>query len=1063
MSTLHSNALDGRVILNAERLKALRKQHGLSQEALAQRCFEQRLCVAIASIKRAEAGKPVLYRTARHLATLFECELGALVHHSEATAAAPAGQAADIVAEAPRVVIELALHGALPAETAALQAMVQAFGGMPADGSGGWRALFGVPRAYRSDAQRALQCAIALADALAARRMACTLALRTGQWPDPDTQIPLPEAPGEILVSTGLTHQLAASHAFVPWGDGDFRRLDMTVPAGQGGGHALIGRDAELKQLRLLLETTVADQAGQVLYIRGMAGIGKSRLMAELADMAQQGQLVCHPVVVLDFGGGSDQGALAQLARSLLGVAPGSQGDALAAALAREAGPDDQTKAMALHALLGLPQPPLLAPLYAAMTSAARLQCQVDTLSTLLLRQALRQPLLVSIEDVHWADAALFTGLGAIMQAVREAPVIWALSSRFEQDPLDGLLRPYLAELPLTILDLAPLRGPAAASLAAQFVQVDPGYREQCVVRAQGNPLFLTQLLLAGRGGALPDSLRHLVQAKLDQLSARDRNALKLAAAIGQRFSLAQLRELLDAPDYEPVLPQRHYLVRPADAQGGWMFVHDLILQEIYSGIAPAQRQHLHLRLAAHYAGRDEALCAQHLHKARSDEAPASYLRAIRAGIARYDYPQALALAEQCRAIDFAPVDEYTLDLLWGLAAEKSAQTQLARAHYEAALARAGDVAARLPAALGLARMLNVLEALPAEEALLDGLLPQAAAAGDEAALAHIHYLKGNLSFPRGEVERCRQHHEQALRHARAAGAVDMQVRALGGLGDAHYVAGRMGTAQRAFAECLALCEAHGLADIEASNRFMLATTRLYGNETEAALADALASAQLGCRVGNRRAEIVSRLTAGWLWLSLEQAAAAAEEVGLALTLARSMGAARFEAFLLESQARIALLQGDAEAARQAIGAAWALVERQGLQHFIGPWVLGTLAVLTPDAAPRAAALEMAGQLLTQRCVGHNHYRGRVAAAEACLLYGETEAARHHAAQLLAFTAPEPCAWADHHAALITACADWLDRPDAAHRTVLAQQVALGRAAGLAGVMTALTARGWLL
>lgn len=65
---------DGRLRLDRERLKQHRKRLGLSQEALAEYCFDRRLCVSIASIKRAESGKAVLYRTARHLAEIYEVE-----------------------------------------------------------------------------------------------------------------------------------------------------------------------------------------------------------------------------------------------------------------------------------------------------------------------------------------------------------------------------------------------------------------------------------------------------------------------------------------------------------------------------------------------------------------------------------------------------------------------------------------------------------------------------------------------------------------------------------------------------------------------------------------------------------------------------------------------------------------------------------------------------------------------------------------------------------------------------------------------------------------------------
>jgi transcriptional regulator with XRE-family HTH domain len=66
---------DGRILLDSSLLKTFRRMHGLSQEALAQLCFDRRLCVSIASIKRAEAGKALLYRTARNLALVYEVPL----------------------------------------------------------------------------------------------------------------------------------------------------------------------------------------------------------------------------------------------------------------------------------------------------------------------------------------------------------------------------------------------------------------------------------------------------------------------------------------------------------------------------------------------------------------------------------------------------------------------------------------------------------------------------------------------------------------------------------------------------------------------------------------------------------------------------------------------------------------------------------------------------------------------------------------------------------------------------------------------------------------------------
>lgn len=82
MELRQSFVRDGRIVLGTRKLKELRRQQGLSQAALAHLCLERRLCLSIASIKRAEAGRPVLYRTARHLAEVHGVKLEELLASS---------------------------------------------------------------------------------------------------------------------------------------------------------------------------------------------------------------------------------------------------------------------------------------------------------------------------------------------------------------------------------------------------------------------------------------------------------------------------------------------------------------------------------------------------------------------------------------------------------------------------------------------------------------------------------------------------------------------------------------------------------------------------------------------------------------------------------------------------------------------------------------------------------------------------------------------------------------------------------------------------------------------
>ena len=95
--------------------------------------------------------------------------------------------------------------------------------------------------------------------------------------------------------------------------------------------------------------------------------------------------------------------------------------------------------------------------------------------------------------------------------------------------------------------------------------------------------------------------------------------------------------------------------------------------------------------------------------------------------------------------------------------------------------------------------------------------------------MARIHFLRGNLCFPRGDIEGCLRAHRKKLELAREAGAVEQEAAALGGLGDAEYVRGGMLSAHDAFRRCVELAHRRGLGRIEVANRPMMAFTQAAG------------------------------------------------------------------------------------------------------------------------------------------------------------------------------------------------------------------------------------------
>ncbi|WP_431080823.1 ATP-binding protein [Pseudomonas thivervalensis] len=1050
---------DGRILLDAISLKGLRKQHGLSQETLAEACLNRHLCVSIASIKRAETGKPVLYRTARHLATAFGVDVRALLGDPASAALAQiqqtmrelhqtaVGQQAlkQIDDSVIRYVLELSFRiDGLPttAFMDEIERLVRQFGGVPLGMTRDVMiAQFGSPQAYRSDSERGLLCALALSReqfvtpgyALLLRLVRLSVDTTTPEAePDLPAQRNLSDRHGHapVYVAQNLLEQLAARFEFSSSDDEfkAYRKCLRPRSLDENASRPLVGRAIELLQFKAVIEATQECQDGHIVYVRGMAGIGKTRLVSEFFEMARQRGFACHRGDVLDFGMDNSLWPLGQLVTGLLNLmgAPPVSAPLLDAALSRLKVAAEHRIFLQVLTGVSSAEPPIL---YGAMSNQARTQGLFQALLEVLLRVAVQRPLLICLEDLHWGDATLFTLLGRLLDATDEAPIVWLLTSRPEGDPLDGEIRAHSAS-PMSVLDIAPIRAREATVLAEQFTEVDPRYRAECVARAQGNPLYLTQLLSSPQG-VFPDSLRHLVQTRFDKLGPEQRRALHYAAVLGNRFELALWREALGQPGYLPTAEMRQGLLREVEP-GSYLFVHDLVMHCLYDAMPTLLREQLHGEVANLYRMRDRVLYARHLLRANDPAAFDALLVAMGEKRLACQYDSVLALAGQCSVFVERTQGSFSFALLCGQACLGLGQTMEARAHFQRALAVAEQPQDRIEAALGLAAVLNTLDCLEEEERLIEGMLPIARAMQAHTALARLSHLRGNIYFPRGDYAECRRLHEEALSFARVGRDLETEAKALSGIGDSYYAQGCMQTASEVFDQCVRLCERNGLAHVEAGNRSARGSAQLYLGQPELALRDATEAIECSARLGNHRAQVFSRLTAAWVLVAGGQDALAEQELTCALALARNLGASRFEAILLEGLARVALRQGERGLAQTLIMEAAGLVERFELQRYIGPWVYGSLAMISEDAQLSQQALAKGENQLTQACLAHNALRFRVAAAETCLLTGNIEQAIWHGQQMAALPESASCAWINHHVRLIGVAGQWLRSADQA-------------------------------
>jgi class 3 adenylate cyclase/tetratricopeptide (TPR) repeat protein len=774
-----------------------------------------------------------------------------------------------------------------------------------------------------------------------------------------------------------------------------------------------VGRRAEVAQFTGALDTCLSHGVGQTFLVRGEAGIGKTRLLREYRRLATERGFEWYGGLVLDFGGGRGLGAIASVVRGILGISSDADNEAKSVGVSRAVVGSlvDDEERVYLNDLLDLPQPTDLRSLYDAMDEATRTAGKEELVSSLIRKAAAKTPMAVSVEDIHWADNSTLSHLARLARTCADCRVLMLMTSRIEGDPIDTAWRAATGGAPLTTVDLGPLRPEEALSFAHDFFHATERFAQTCVERAGGNPLFLEQLLRGAEEASeseIPSSVQSIILGRMDILEAADRHALQAASILGQRFALDALRNLIEEPEYDCRALVEHFLVRPEGT--GFLFAHALVRDGVYSSLLKDRRSDLHKRAADWYASRDLTLCAEHLDRANDPGAAEAYLAAAEDEARNYRNESALSLSERGLAVADPAMRHAILcfrgDLLRGLGEVENSITA-----FEEALTAATDDVAKSRAWVGLAeglrasdRQFDALEVLDKAE--------KAADKGPPLALSEIHHLRGNLYFPAGRVVECLEQHELALKYAREAGSREWEARALGGLGDASYLAGRMRSACEHFQNCVALCEELGLGRVAVANRSMVGWSRMYLNEISEAEEDGREAAEMAEKVGQNRAEMLGRQLVAFMSIEQGELDAARVEAEKSTALARRLDANNFIAQGFCLLARIDNANSEYDAARSNIDEAISIAREAGMT-FLGPFVLGIRARLTDDNSTRTALLAEAEAILEKGCVSHNYFWFYREAIEAALEAGDWEEAKRYADALLTYSEAEPLPWVD--------------------------------------------------
>jgi class 3 adenylate cyclase len=376
----------------------------------------------------------------------------------------------------------------------------------------------------------------------------------------------------------------------------------------------LVGRAQELRRLRESLDRVTQEHRAELVIVSGEAGIGKSRLVAELLSGLREGR--AYVGACPSYGRGNTYRPVRELIDAL---APSSTVESVARLLAGQA--EASAIARRLLRLTGY--------------EAGAVTCgeAFGAVARLLASLAVSEPLVVVFEDLHWAEPTFLELLDFLTETL-QARVLLVGTAReelFEE-------RPGLAD---QALHLDPLSPEAAAQLVVQRHALSTEEARRVVARADGNPLFLEQLGASFEDGAedLPPDIASLIAARLDRLETPARDALEAAAIVGREFWPGALTALLDGDEVIASLGRSlerletkeliargrsEALAAPTGLSGVFAgdrlhIRHALVHDGVLSAMPKARRANLHERFAASlraHADHEPAVVAYHLEEA---------------------------------------------------------------------------------------------------------------------------------------------------------------------------------------------------------------------------------------------------------------------------------------------------------------------------------------------------------------------------------------------------------------------------------------------------------------
>jgi class 3 adenylate cyclase/tetratricopeptide (TPR) repeat protein len=396
-------------------------------------------------------------------------------------------------------------------------------------------------------------------------------------------------------------------------------RQDATL----GTAARFIGRQSELSALREALASMIEDRTGRLVTVLGVAGVGKSRLIAEMRESeAQPGAVVWHVGRAPAYGDGITFAPVADMVRGAVGAAPGEQpeiaGRRLTMTLVGLA--RDEAERRWIEPRVSM----LLSPDRTTAYERDELFAAWRRFFELMAEQA---PTVLIFEDLQWGDRSLLDFIEYLGAWSREHPLLLVAVARpelLEREP------EWSSTVPTALtLRLEPLTSDEVSRLLGELAPGLPDEADRLIAeRAGGIPLYAVEVVrmlldrgqLAATGGALvpgahlrqidlPDSLRGLIAARIDGLPPGERDVLLSLSVLGGAFSVDTVRAItgvgaLDLQTRVDSLIGRGLLLvdHAGPSTGSHLrFGQELVREVAYRTLSRSQRRMLHLATADHF------------------------------------------------------------------------------------------------------------------------------------------------------------------------------------------------------------------------------------------------------------------------------------------------------------------------------------------------------------------------------------------------------------------------------------------------------------------------------